>query len=137
MSCILRVSGEFLDIDAMLSQHKLSPYRTWKKGEARSLKGEVHSDCGASFIASEADFDEFDCQVTDATTYLELHVSAIARMAATTGVQFAVLDFGVFLNEGDVVQFCYFPPRLIQLAASAGIGIEVSQYVGSKDGSDG
>jgi hypothetical protein len=60
MSCILRISGESLDIDALLSRHNLTPDRIWKKGEPRTLKGKVHSDCGANFLASDADLDEFD-----------------------------------------------------------------------------
>lgn len=133
MSCILRISGETLDVDALLFQHNLPPDRTWRKGEARSLKGKVHSDCGANFIASEADLDEFARQLDEATTYLETHATTITKMVAAPGVQFAVLDFGVSLREGYVAQFCYFPPRFIQLAANAGIGLEVSQYACSED----
>lgn len=136
MTCILRISGESLDIDALLSRHDLSPDRTWKKGEARSIKGKVHSDCGANFIASEADLHEFDRQVKEATAFLELHSPTIAAMAATPGVQFAVLDFGVALIEGYVAQFCYFPPRFVQLVASSGIGLEVSHYACCNDESE-
>ena len=133
MSCILRISGESLNVDALLSQHDMSPDRTWKKGEARSLKGKTYSDCGANFIASEADLDEFARQLTEATAYLETHTTTIANMVATPGVQYAVLDFGVSLREGYVAQFCYFPPQFIQLVANAGIGLEVSQYACSED----
>jgi hypothetical protein len=80
MSCILRISGESLDIVDLLSRHNLSPDRIWKKGEARSLKGKFHSDCGANFVASETDLDEFDGQVKEATEFLELNAPAIATM---------------------------------------------------------
>ncbi len=133
MSCILRISGETLDIDALLFRHKLSADRIWKKGEARTLKGKVHSDCGANFVASEADLDEFTRQLDEATNFLETHQTTIAIMVATPGVEFAVLDFGVCLREGYVTQFCYFPPNFIQLAASAGVGVEVSQYACSDE----
>jgi len=133
MSCILRISGESLNVDALLSHRDMTPDRTWKKGEARSLKGKIHSDSGANFIASEADLDEFTRQLTEATTYIKTHAPTIAKMVATPGVQYAVLDFGVSLQEGNVAQFCYFPPQFIQLAASAGIGLEVSQYACSDD----
>ena len=133
MSCILRISGETLDIDALLARHHLLPDRTWKKGDARSLKGKVHSDSGANFVASEADLDEFARQLDEATAYLEAHAKTIAEIVATPGVQFAVLDFGVSLREGYVAQFCYFPPQFIQLAANARVGLEVSQYACSED----
>ena len=136
MSCILRISGESLNVDALLSQCDMVPDRTWKKGETRSQKGKIYSDSGANFIASEADFDEFTLQLTEATTYLETHASTIVKMVAIPGVQFAVLDFGVCLREENVALFCYFPPQFIQLATSAGIGLEVSQYACSEDGSE-
>lgn len=137
MSCILRISGEALDVDALLSHRSLTPDRTWFKGEARSIKGKVHSDSGASFVASNADLDEFERQLTEATAYLELHATEVASMTATPGVKFAILDFGVALDEDSVAQFCSFPPRFIRLAASAGVGLEVSLYACSKTGSEG
>lgn len=135
MSSILRISGETLNIEALLSQNVLSPYRIWKKGESRIRNGKIHSDSGACFLASDADFDEFTQQVCEATEYLAVHATAIAKMVSFPGVQHAVLDFGVAIYEGPVCQFTYLPPKLIQLAANVGIGVEVSHYV-SSDGKD-
>lgn len=115
----------------------LVPSRTWRKGDARSLKGKVHSDSGVSFVASEADLDEIACQLTDATVFLEMHGAEIASMAETPGVQFATLDFGVSLYEDSIALFCSIPPKLVQLAASAGLGLEVSVYACNKDANDG
>ena len=83
MSCILRISGAGLDIEALLLHRSLVPNRTWRKGEERAIKGKAHSDNGVSFVASDADFDEFERQLTDATEFLETHSSEIAAMAAT------------------------------------------------------
>jgi hypothetical protein len=136
MRCILRISGETLDIDSLLSQCPLAADRSWKKGEPRSLNGKLNSDSGANFIASEVDFDEFERQVTEATEFLKLHTAHIAQIVAFPGVQNAVLDFGVSLKERYVAQYSYLPPKLIQLAASAGIGIEISHYAcGNEDSS--
>ena len=132
MSCIFHISGESLDIDALLSEVALVPYRKWKKGEARILKGKVHADSGANFVVSEAEMDEFPRQAIDATDFLELHAALIARMAAFPGVQESVFDFGVSLREGNVAQYCSLSPRLIQLAASACIGLEISHYAFSE-----
>lgn len=133
MSCILRISGESLDIDSLLAQHSLIADRAWKKGEPYFLKGRFNSDSGANFIASNADLDEFDLQVTEATEFLGLHRSEIARIVAFPGAQDAVLDFGVALYEGYVALVLSLPPRLIQLAASAGVGVEISHYPCSRD----
>lgn len=88
-------------------------------------------------MASDADFDEFERQLTDATEFLETHASEVASMAATPGVKFATLDFGVSLYEDSVAQFCSFPPKFVWLAASASLGLEVSIYACSKDTSEG
>ena len=133
MSCILRRSGEVLDIDALLSQRGLAHYRVWKKGEPHTRKGKIHSGSGANFIASEADLDEFNRQVKEATEFPALHASAIAGMVSFPGVQNAVLDFGVALSEGYVAQLSYLPPDFIRLAASVGIAVEISHYACRED----
>ena len=132
MSSILRISGQSLDIDALLSLYSLPYDRVWKKGEPRVLNGKLHTDSGANFLASNADLGEFDRQVSEATEYLEQHAPVVSRMVAFPGVQNAVLDFGVSLYEGNVAQFSFLPPKLVQLAASAGLGLEVSHYACSK-----
>jgi hypothetical protein len=136
MSSILRISGQSLDIDALLSENSLPFDRIWRKGEPRVLKGKLYSDSGANFLASGADLDEFDRQVSEATEYLEQHAPVIAKMVEFPGVQNAVLDFGFSLYEGSVAQFSFLPPKLVRLAASAGIGLEISHYACSKDDED-
>jgi hypothetical protein len=54
-------------------------------------------------------------------------------MVEFPGVQNAVLDFGISLYEGNVAQFSFLPPKLVRLAANAGIGLEISHYACSKD----
>lgn len=128
MSCILRISGESLDVDALLSEVPLVPHRKWKKGEARVFKNQVQLDSGANFVVSEADMDEFPRQESDATEFLELNSNLVAKIARFPGVKEVVFDFGVSLREGNIAQFCRLSPRLIQLAASARIGLEISHY---------
>lgn len=99
MSCIFRISGELLDIDSLLEQCSVPVYRRWRKGEPRAPKGKFHSDSGANFIASDADFIEFDNQVFDATAFLEVHASAIAEIIAFPGLQNASLDLAAATKE--------------------------------------
>jgi hypothetical protein len=137
MSCILRISGEALDIEALLLHRSLVPNRIWREGHERAFKGKVHSDSGVSFVASDADFDEFERQLTDATEFLETRASEIAAMAATPGVKHATLDFGVSLYEDSVAQYCSFPPKFVRMAANAGLGLEVSMYACGDDTIEG
>jgi hypothetical protein len=128
MSCILRISGESLDIDILLSLCSVPVDRMWRKGEPRVLRGKFHSDSGANFLVSDADLVEFDNQVVDATEFLEEYASAIAKIIAFPGVQNAVLDFAVAINDGYVTQSSYLPPKFLQLAARLEIGVEISHY---------
>jgi hypothetical protein len=102
MSSILRISGESLDIDALLSLYPLPVDRAWKKGEPRILKGRFHSDSGANFLASDADLDEFDRQVSEATEYLEQHAPVIAKMVEFPGGQFC----SVFISSAKACPAC-------------------------------
>ncbi len=55
MSCVLRVSGEHLDVDALLLSQNLIPVITWRKGDERYLKGRFRTDSGANFDVSHAE----------------------------------------------------------------------------------
>lgn len=133
MSCVLRISGESLDVDAMLSGIDLQPNRVWRKGEPGVLKGKFHSRSGANFIISDADFDNVDIKIEQTTQFLELHSSAISKMVNHSGVDSAYIDFAVSIYESSAAQFTSLPPKLIKLAASAGLGIEISVYACSAD----
>jgi hypothetical protein len=130
---MLRISGGDLDVTALLAQHPLPGQKVWKKGEQRALKGRLHSDSGASVIVSEADFDQFELQVTEATRFLERYANTLATIAEYPGVEEMIFDFGIALYEGHVMMSSYLPPRFIELAAGAGIGIVISHYACSND----
>ncbi|WP_143486004.1 hypothetical protein [Pseudomonas sp. PA15(2017)] len=133
MSCLLRISGESLDIETALSTCTVQPYLIWKKGEPRPLEGKTHRDSGANFAASEADFDELPLQLAEATIFLETHASALARLVATPGVQSATLDLGLAFQEGNIAQSLHFPSTFINLAARIGIALNMSQYACTGD----
>ena len=128
MSCMLRIGGASLDIDALLSQYPFTVNRVWRKGEHRSSTGTVHARSGASVVVSVAEFSEFELQVRDAAIFLQEHGNMVAQAACFPGVENSVLDFAVELQEGYATQYSYLPPPLIQLAAISGIGIEISHY---------
>jgi hypothetical protein len=133
MSCILRVCGEALDVDLMLSSNSTELDQVWRKGEPRSIKDKIHTDSGAQFVVSEADFEEFPVQRNDAISFLKANEIAIKKMADFTNVQYCVLDFGVSITDGNVAVMTYLSPELISLAASSGVGIEISCYLCSED----
>jgi hypothetical protein len=129
MSCILRISGETLDVDNLLYLHPLLHYSVWKKGESRIYqKGKCCLDSGVQFLVSDADFDKFKVQEQDAIEYLEANLSIIKKIVNFYGVQYSVLDFGVAITDKHFSVSSYLSARLIQLAAKCNLSIEVSCY---------
>lgn len=130
MSCILRISGVSLDVDLMMSGSGCGhiPYQIWWKGEAGMFTDEVRADSGVNFLASEGNLDDFAAQVKDALAFMEENAALVAKMAKFSGVQMAVLDFGISRSDGPTAQFCRLPPRLVQLVASAMLALEISYY---------
>ncbi len=128
MSCILRVAGEFLDVDLMVPLAAIQPYLVWRKGEQKGGSGRIHDRSGAFYLVSDADMNEVSRQVSEATEYLEKNSSEIASIVSFTGVTAAVLDFGTGLEEEQFNQSCRFSSRFLKLAVLAGVEIEVTQY---------
>ena len=130
MSCILRINGERLDIDAILETTSLKPDRIWRRGEPRiRSKPEegVHTDSGLTFLVSDADFSEFDRQVESATTFMETYRDDIILISKLDFTEYATLDFGV--GRRDVMVHCdYLPPKFLNAIAGTGVGVEISHY---------
>lgn len=130
MSCILRVAGAELDVDALLHIVDLKPDRVWRRGQPRRTskpEGKRHDDSGAAFVASDADLHEFAQQLDEATGYLEMHCRQIAFLASFEGVQHATLDFGIELR-GVAIHSDILPVRFLKAAAEAGVSVELSHY---------
>jgi hypothetical protein len=138
MSCILRVSGDKLDLDALLSRVGLTPMRIWRKGEVRSQStGALHRDSGAAFEASDAEFEEGRVQISEAAEFLRQHIGDIRRISGFENVDELTLDFGVAPKDPGIPVYMRFPPAFVQLAASVGLGLEVSSYPGSETSGSG
>jgi hypothetical protein len=80
-----------------------------------------------TFVASDADFCDFELQVEEATKFLEKHSDDISGIIALNGVEDAILDFGIELR--DVAIHCDFlTPRFLRAAAEVGVTVELSHY---------
>ena len=130
MSCVLRANGSSFLFDEFLKDSDFVPCAVYRKGEARSSrKGpeKVEQSSGLHVVVSEAEFDTLDRQIQDAIAFMQQHKTELKRLCSFPGVEAVILDFGI--EKRDVgSQFDYFPPVLLSLAGSLGIGIELSQY---------
>lgn len=126
MSCIIRISGESLDVDALITQSTLQTDRTWKKGEPGRL-GKLHLDSGANFVASDSDIDQLQHQITEAEIFLKQHIEEIGLIVAFPGVTHAVIDFGVAFEQESAAVFCHLPVNVVQLVARSRTNKDMSR----------
>ena len=129
MPCMLIIAGVDLSIDEP-REIDLIPDSTWEKGSPRipsRPSGKLNSDAGAKYFVSDADFDDFDVQKTDAISFLLKNEKRIKALMKIPSVESATLDFGI--SRRDVAaQFDYFQPELVRIAGKLGLGLELSQY---------
>jgi len=128
MGCVLRVYGEDLDIDALLSSVNLIAVATWKMGQERILKGRFHSDSGANFVASDADIEDFPRVIAEAELFLARNYDELCKLTSAPGATGAVLDFAVATRPGLVTQTSNFSIAFLQRMADLNLALAVSHY---------
>ncbi len=133
MSCILRVAGKTLDVDALASASPLKPYRLDRRGERRApgsyVNMAVHQDSCAHYVVSGQDLAPLPVQVADAIRFLALHRDALVAMLHFPGVEDGSLDFGIEWRDV-FVHTDLLPAELLSLVGPLGLGIELSHYPG-------
>jgi hypothetical protein len=130
MSCVLRVSGEFLP-QQFLAESPWAADSVWHRGEQRG-HGPAASESGFTVVVSDAGFEELATQVQDAAAFLRRHGSEFARLGATAGVS-ASLDFGVAQRIHPAWSLS-LSAEFIELAGRCGVGVELSLYAVSGAG---
>lgn len=128
MGCVLRVYGEDLDIDALLSSVTLIAVVIWKTGQEGVLKGRFHSDSGANFVASDADIEDFPLVIAETESFLVQNHADIWKLTSAPGVTGAVLDVAVATRSGFVTQTSNFSFALLQQMAQLNLSLAVSHY---------
>jgi hypothetical protein len=128
MGCVLRVYGEHLDIDALLSSVSLIAVAIWKTGQERILKGRFHSNSGANFVASHADVEDFLRVIVEVELFLKQNHDELYMLTSAPGATGAVLDFAVATRPGLVIQTGNFSSAFLQRMADLNLALAVSHY---------
>ena len=131
MSCILRVSGNALDLEALFDGSEVAPATVWRKGERRS-KSSVHQSSGANFLVSEAEFANLPRQIQDATVFTKLHREWLTHAVSIAGPGGVVMDFGRE-TKAPFWSTSTFPAELLAACGAAGVSLALSLYP-SQDG---
>lgn len=92
-----------------------------------NAKSKIRTNSECSFVVSEADMDQFDKQVKDATTYVKRNQRYIRKMVRFRGVKGVVLDFGIELRNV-MIHSDFLPPKFLQAIAKSGVTVELSHY---------
>ncbi len=129
MSCVLHITGDKVDVDALIDLAPVAPATSFKKGEPRSPRPNArrNSTSGIAIVVSDADFDDFDRQKKDAIEFLQRHKSRLHDLLATVGIQHRSIDFGIEMRNV-IAQTDSFDPEVVMAAADLRLGITLSQY---------
>lgn len=129
MSGVLRAYGEKFQVDDFL---KTSDIEVWFVYHTDDKRGEgVWGTNGFNAAFTEAEFEDFETQITDAISFLQTHESELKRLVQFYGVERVCLDFA--LAQRDEFMFSdTLPARLLALAGNFGIDIVMSYYIPSK-----
>lgn len=131
MSCMLRIGGRDLDIEALLQVAELPIDSHWKKGQRRFPTSEtnvqVNDSSGFRVVVSEADFSDIAAQMDDALQFFASHRAQIENVVGYPGVEWATLDFGADLRPPFWASFC-FPSALAAAVGATGVSLELSVY---------
>ena len=133
MSCLLRIAGRTLDVDAYLARPAgLSPIAVFRRGEPRfrltDPKGQRHQRSGLNVVVSQKDDDDLAGQVKDALRFLSAKGPAIRALVRRKGVETASLDFGIERRADALVQVDVFPAELALSAGKLGLSLQMSHY---------
>lgn len=131
MSCILRISGENLNVDEMMESIDLPFEKPFRRGELKSKHmpdlGE-HSKSGCMLVVSADDSLDVMDQEAEVEIFLEKHAEAINTLCNFSEVDSLTLDFAVFLLP-DIMSKCIgLKSDLIKSLAQTRIDVEFSVY---------
>ena len=133
MSCQLRFSAKSFDVDSYLLTSQLNPHEVFRAGSYQQtvLESWITEHPGFCVTASNADFDDFNGQVTDTGKFIWQHMEELEVLGKMEYRVTFFFDFGLTttLFEEDVwVQSFHFPVEFLTLLSRIGAGLEISSY---------
>ena len=129
--CVLKIYSETKSFRGNAALNGLPVYSIYDKGDVRRKRtGELYEDYRVSLDVSDAEWDEFPLQVTDAISFLTKHKVALSELLQSTDDADAYLDFPLWsrISEEIANQNDHLPKELIVLAGELRIGIEMALY---------
>lgn len=136
MSCILRASGKYFEVDLYTKDKDFEFANTYRKGDPKyptsKPDGPKLEYSGLGIEVSSADFDEMNQQIDDSINFLEKNSKLVSELVKFKGVENAWLDFGVETKPPFFSSYT-FPPELVSAAGKLGLSLCVSIYPCEED----
>ena len=129
--CFLKIFSSTTSFKQVSALKDLPVYSLHDKGEIRKKRtGEVYKQNRVSLNVSEAEWDCFPQQVSDAVDFLTRFDDPLRKLLNSSDDIDAFLDFPIWsrLSSEIVNQNDHLPKELIKLCGSLGIGIEMALY---------
>ena len=121
---VLYAHGADLDVDAFLARSPWPSLARRQRGDSPDGSSRVLQESYFSVLVSEQAHPAFEAHLKDAESFVNRHSSELERLGNFPGVTDVRLWFGWSWAHG--VQRFLLPPRLLLLAATLGIGIELA-----------
>jgi hypothetical protein len=130
MSCVLRASGTYFDVDEFLKTSTLDVLTAFRRGAVPlptlsiTRKSEYS---GMSVSVSTREFSDLNGQIEDAISFLSENDQELKRLRNFPGLERMDLDFPIEDREV-VYQRDAFPAQLLSLLGRLRIGLVISRY---------
>jgi hypothetical protein len=135
MACYLKTSGKEFHVDSFLEQTQLQHLASsiFHVGESRVLKSYgAYEDNGCSFVASNAEMDNYEQQISDTIQFLEEHRKSLDLLKSVYAVEDLHLDFGVEADFPNGLTKSYILPKeLLKLCGELQIDILMTTFLSS------
>jgi hypothetical protein len=131
MSCVLKIIGENLDVDAFVAKTSMEGFDKSYKGEPiNKVNPSIKKWSAAGIVTSEADFDDVKMQIEETIEFLTRHKDNLRHIATTPEIDYATINFGVdsVIDKDHLTQSFHFTKPLIKICAELDIEIELSIY---------
>lgn len=130
MSCVLRASGTYFDVDEFLKTSTLDVLTAFRRGAGQFPNSSVTRKSeysGMSVSVSTREISDLSGQIEDAIAFLSENDQELRRLLEFPGLERMDLDFPV--EDRDIVyQRDTFPHQLLQLLGSLRIGLVISRH---------
>lgn len=129
--CVLRAYGKKFDVDSFLKRSPWKPIAVFRRGEKRGvLSKKKNTESSFNLDVSDASWLNLTAQLRDAKKFIQKNKKELRRLKKFAGVDSVVLDFPLEnrISKDFPAVFLSIPENFIQLAAAAGLSIELSIY---------